>query len=316
MRQLVINGLIVLSCGLTASPAEAQETSQNKVVCSVESLRNFSPAVRREACSAVIQAETEDTEQLAHYLHLRGVAYFETADYENALTDFSKAIALNPQDDGFVMRGQVYFWLKDYINSVNDLSKSLEYNLSQDVKSIALYYRGSSFYWMSDFESAVKDYTDAIQADRNNGLAFLGRSMAHRERKQYDLALADASRALALIPQDPMAWNQRCWTRGLSERDLHEALADCNEAVRLDPRYANAFDSRALVHFRRQEWDAALADYETAIALAPDAAHQRFGRGLTLLRLGRHEEGAAAIAEAQQLDPSIEDRYAGFGVTP
>ena len=60
--------------------------------------------------------------------------------------------------------------------------------------------------------------------------------------------------------------------RGLAlsrKGDYDTAIADCNEAIRLDPEDAVAYEARGLAHDRKKEPDAALADYTKAIQLDP-----------------------------------------------
>ena len=70
-----------------------------------------------------------------------------------------------------------------------------------------------------------------------------------------------------------------------------------------------------LVALREQDWDAALADYQTSLDLEASAS-AHFGRGIALMRLGDEDEAAAAFASAAALDPAIAETYAGFGIEP
>ena len=52
----------------------------------------------------------------------------------------------------------------------------------------------------------------------------------------------------------------------------------------------------------------------------PEHRHQKasstFGRGLTLLKLDRREEGQAAIAEALKVDSRVAPEFESYGVKP
>jgi tetratricopeptide (TPR) repeat protein len=76
------------------------------------------------------------------------------------------------------------------------------------------------------------------------------------------------------------------------------------------------FDSRAFVHFRAGEMDAALEDCNAALAIAPKLASSLFMRGIVRLRLGHADEGQADLLAAREIDPSIDGIYARFGVHP
>ena len=48
------------------------------------------------------------------------------------------------------------------------------------------------------------------------------------------------------------------------------AMIDCDEAIRIDPQFAFAYDTRGDVYFSMGDYDRAIADYESAIRIKPD----------------------------------------------
>jgi Tfp pilus assembly protein PilF len=65
------------------------------------------------------------------------------------------------------------------------------------------------------------------------------------------------------------------FNRGVVHRlagDHRRALADLNEAVRLDPKYAIAYLQRALTHQALNDQARAQADFQTAARLDPKLA--------------------------------------------
>lgn len=93
---------------------------------------------------------------------------------------------------------------------------------------------------------------------------------------QFDQWIAHHGRDAKL----PSAYNGRCWARALMGRELDQALADCNAALRWSPQTPGYMDSRGLVYVRRGELDRALAEYDAALKLAPKMAWSLYGRGL------------------------------------
>ena len=63
--------------------------------------------------------------------------------------------------------------------------------------------------------------------------------------------------------------------------EYDKAIADYNEAIRLDPLDAHAYYRRGVAWTLKDEYDKAIADYTEAIRLDPkdaDNYHQRGGR--------------------------------------
>ncbi len=66
---------------------------------------------------------------------------------------------------------------------------------------------------------------------------------------------------------------------------LEEALADCNEALRLAPNDPANLDSRGFTYLKLGRFEQAIADYDAALAHNPRDPGSLYGRGLARLRV-------------------------------
>ena len=105
--------------------------------------------------------------------------------------------------------------------------------------------------------------------------------------------LADASPATidactALIQSNP--WNDGAYVnRGIAYRrlgDIDRAIRDYDQAIRVNPRAADALNNRGNAFRAREEYDRAMRDYDEAIRLDPHYAHALNNRGIIFLELG------------------------------
>ena len=95
--------------------------------------------------------------------------------------------------------------------------------------------------------------------------------------------------------------------------DLQQALSDCNESLRLRADDPNTLDSRGYAYFKLGQFDAAIADFDAAIARAPKLASSLYGRGLARMRKG-DTAGDADIAAAKALQANIAEEQARYGI--
>jgi tetratricopeptide (TPR) repeat protein len=96
--------------------------------------------------------------------------------------------------------------------------------------------------------------------------------------------------------------------------DLDAATADVERALVLAPNYPEAYNTRGAVEVARDQSDAAIADFGNAIELMPDYAEAYKNRGLVYARSSRLDEALRDIDRAVELEPSGE-LYLLRGVT-
>jgi len=72
---------------------------------------------------------------------------------------------------------------------------------------------------------------------------YVNRGIAWQNKKQYDKAIGDYNEAIRLDPTFALAYNNRgnAWR---DKKEYAKAIADYNDAIRLDPMYAPAYASR------------------------------------------------------------------------
>jgi tetratricopeptide (TPR) repeat protein len=209
-RHLIGSVLVATIAALAASPAVAQ--SQKQIDACKNKDNAFTPDVRIDACSALIQSGGNS---VATYRRLRCRAYSDKGDYDRALADCNEAIRL-------------------------------------DAKSAAAFNdRGIVYQRKSDLDRAIADFTEAIRLDPKLSDAFNNRGNAYADKNDRDRAIADFDEAVRLDPKDAIAYRNRGLTykdnRGLTYKekgDLDHAIADYTAAIRVDPKYGDAYNSR------------------------------------------------------------------------
>ena len=85
--------------------------------------------------------------------------------------------------------------------------------------------------------------------------------------------------------------------------DLDRATADYSEAIRLDPKYAYAYNNRGSAYYHKHDENRAIADYSEAIRLDPKYAQAYFNRGVANLYAGRLPKALADLEQSTELNP-------------
>jgi tetratricopeptide (TPR) repeat protein len=82
-----------------------------------------------------------------------------------------------------------------------------------------------------------------------------------------------------------------------------EAIADYDAAIALAPEKASLYRDRGQTYSYLKKWDAALADLERSLELDPTDVWTWYARGFMLERLGRDAEALASYDKALELSP-------------
>ncbi len=102
-------------------------------------------------------------------------------------------------------------------------------------------------------------------------------------------------------------------TKYLNQRDNDKAIAEFDEAIRLDPTLALAYVNRAAAYVRKGESDKAIADCTEAIRLDPTLAMAYGNRGGAYVNKGENDKAVADCTEAIKHDPKCAFAYSVRG---
>jgi tetratricopeptide (TPR) repeat protein len=120
---------------------------------------------------------------------------------------------------------------------------------------------------------------------------------------QADQAIADASQALTLSPDDTELFIMRATAEDILGR-FNDGVDDLGEALRLDAARPDALVLRAVMRRKLNQLDLAQADVSRALALDPDDPDALLERGILRQRMGDAAGARADWEHARGIDPN------------
>lgn len=267
------------------------------------------------------------------------------------LAAYDRAIAFADKDNHMPLQWRASFnsEIYDYAAALSDLDRLVEVD-----PGVWVYrQRAWMHYATGETAAAIADMYQAVEIDSSNlsGFELVGwlaynDRLAEAEELLFSLPVNEEEKVtytdlvatlaalegrveeghgelLALAeekPQEARLLNSDCWFRGLFANELEGvldgALDVCTRAVERAIAPAAALDSRALVHYRLGDLDAALADLDAALLLAPGTAGSLYLRGIILLEKGDKAAGELSIAHALTISPELPIVYGRHGLEP
>jgi tetratricopeptide (TPR) repeat protein len=227
----------------TASFASAKEKAPAKEKAGAgtseytKGLQLFDSQQYEQAVTEFTKAILANDKQPAFYEN-RGFAYLALERFQEAAADFSKAIDLSPKDmRAFVGRAQVFLQQKNYQQALGDTGKALEIK-PDEVAAIKLH--GFAELGLSQWDKAVADFTNLIQKKPDDLLVYDRRALAYRGLKNYDAAIADYTFVLGKNPNDEETLAKRGYTYALMGQ-YENAIADFQAGLKLKPQDNDTF---------------------------------------------------------------------------
>jgi tetratricopeptide (TPR) repeat protein len=220
-----------------------------------------SPAPKTEPTAGTIklQSTPDDPRTLA----TRGDDHAASGDLDEAIADYTQAIALDPR------------YAYAYSRRASAWVRKLEHG------------------------KAIDDYSVAIALEPRNPFHFLSRGQVWARQGSHVPAIADFDEAIRLAPNDPGAYLTRAteW-----EKDLQwdRAISDYQKAIALDARLTPAYEGRGRVWAKRGEFENLLANFAELARMVPDdpVGHREVAWLLATCDQDSVRDGRRALGEA------------------
>ncbi|WP_299486893.1 serine/threonine-protein kinase [Acaryochloris sp. IP29b_bin.137] len=170
---------------------------------------------------------------------------------------------------------------------------------------------GSVFYEQGKTEQARKAFDQALETNPNATNAYLlrGELRAYQSGKSdFEGALKDYDRAIAINPNDPFVLNNRCGAL-FSLNELQRALDDCTKGLEINPSSAALYTLRGNIRLRLKQYENAIQDYGRTIKINAD-------RNSEIRSQAAFSNRASARVQLQDLDGALSDLNEAIRLKP
>ncbi|MEM0941523.1 MAG: tetratricopeptide repeat protein [Bacteroidota bacterium] len=229
-----------------------------------------------------------DSENIEAYFH-KGLIYFKTASFVNAIQDFTYVI--DHQD--LSQTKAIYF------GSDPHGVKGTFITTLQSMKSQVFQYRAMAYMESGEWDLALEDFKNSLQYDSTAEL-FINRSRLYSKMSNVEMAISDLKKAISLEPKNYLAWYNLALIDE-STRLPEELINDESFSPLFNLMGANAYESK--------EFILAVQYYTKAIENTPDDDLALIGRGKVLLRTNKFEQARNDFVRALQLNPKRTEAF-------
>lgn len=207
-----------------------------------------------------------------------GQNFYESKDYKNAISSFTKAIELYPE----------FAWA--YIS------------------------RGLAYGHVGNKHKAMQDYDKAIELDTPNAYFYFARGLAYTEIN-HTLAIRDYEKAIEFDPKYAKAYSalgDECVDIGI----INQAIRYYDIAIKLEPQDALSYASRGSAYRKMGKYNQAIQDYDRSIELdSRDAADVYILRSFAHSKIGNHNQALLDMKTAARLGSKVaEDTLRKIGI--
>jgi len=291
------------------------------------------------------QAERKAKKDVADAHKAKGNDSYKAKNFEEAITHYNAAIAELPDEMTYYNNlAAVYFEQKKHDECIATCKKAIEVGRAAraDYKIVAKSFAriGNAYKAQDKYEEAIRAYEDSLMEDRVESverlLKNLQKKMKEREREAYiNPEAAEAARqegnelfkrapsegpelyakaiekysdAMKRNPKDHVPYSNRaaCYQK-LMEWQL--ALKDVDTCIAMEPTFVKGWSRKAAIHYFLKEYHKSMDAYNKILELEPDNQEAKSGLDNVVNQVNSQNQGGQVDQERQaraMADPEIQ----------
>jgi tetratricopeptide (TPR) repeat protein len=244
VRLIAVAILLLSSTPAVAHAQKAAETASARRPCFDSQAADPTTQIIDD-CTTIIESGSASEYELWSAFQNRGMAYFLSPDpdHARALEDLSRAATLAASPTVLVNRGRAYTAQQNYADAIADFDRAiaLEPNFAA-----AYYRRGIAYAEQSQFVSAIADIDHAVELSPENHAYQNGRCRIRiLANVELNVARSACDETIRLSP-DPSSGLLLRGMVGIKQEQWQDAWNDFDRLLQAEPNYATALFGRGL----------------------------------------------------------------------
>jgi tetratricopeptide (TPR) repeat protein len=224
--------------------------------------------------------------------------------WKNTETLWTNVIEKYPDVDyAWINRASYYRDIGDFNNALSDANKGIAV---QD-NANARVQRGLIYRQMGNPQAALEDYNRALQLEADNTQALTNRGNALLDLRRFQEAIDDYEKVLEAEPRN-VKTRVNFAIAFSSLRNFERAEQEFATAESHDQNYAELYVNRAIMHYESRQYAKAIPDYQQYLRFHP-SDHQIYNDlGVVYSILGNFQKAVESLTQAIQISP-VKDYY-------
>ena len=181
-------------------------------------------------------------------------------EHGKALEITNQLINESPNEFGpYQGRGNVYFFMKKYNEAISDYNKAI----SLGCKEIEVYiFKSQAFLELNEFDIAIESCNQGLKIEENATLLNF-RAYAKNKTGNYDSALDDCNKSISLDSNKPNPYKNRGLAY-FGKSQYEKAITEFDKAINIDSKFYTAYAGRGDAFLKLGNKKRAIEDYKIA----------------------------------------------------
>jgi len=208
-KVFIIVSVLIISLTLNLYAKDVKSTPQELREEYIRKGLNFDDAEQYKQAISVyskaIRLAPNDSVSAEAYFN-RGCSYVYLDKKTKAIADYNKAIKLSstPNSGYYFCRGTLYYGKRKYLQAIKDFDRVIELEPESEA-SDAYYYRGAIYHKQNNYYEAIDNFDKALKINPNNADACNDRGTVYYDVGNFSAAQRDWEKVLELDPQSEAA---------------------------------------------------------------------------------------------------------------